>query len=222
VFNVQVHATDSSFPPQTTPATVLPLTVFANTGLISITQQPAPTAAGAPITPSVFVKVTDTTGAVVPGVTVTIAIGNNPSGGTLSGTTSAVSDATGNAVFSNLSIDVPGTGYTLIASATGAGGVASNPFNIFLAPPTALTAALTPSGVALNWNPSISTVSGYNVYRSITSGSGYAKLNVSPVPGLNFTDTAVVSGTTYFYVVTAVALNGTESPFSNQATAIIP
>ena len=222
VFNVQVHATDSSFPPQTTPATVLPLTVFANTGLISITQQPAPTAAGAPITPSVFVKVTDTTGAVVPGVTVTIAIGNNPSGGTLSGTTSAVSDATGNAVFSNLSINVPGTGYTLIASATGAGGVASNPFNIFLAPPTALTAALTPSGVALNWNPSISTVSGYNVYRSITSGSGYAKLNVSPVPGLNFTDTAVVSGTTYFYVVTAVALNGTESPFSNQATAIIP
>ena len=222
VFNVQVQATDSSFPPQTAPSTVLPLTVFANTGLIAITQQPAPTAAGATITPAVFVKLTDLSGAVVPGVTVTIVIGNNPSGGTLSGTTSAVSDATGNAAFPNLSINVPGTGYTLIASATGAGGVATNPFNVFLAAPTALTAAVAANSVALNWNPSISVVSGYNVYRSTTSGSGFVKLNASLVTALNFTDTAVVSGTTYYYVTTAVAVNGTESPFSNQATAVIP
>lgn len=223
VFNVQVRATDSSFPPQTSPAAVLPLTVFANTGLIAIAQQPTLTAAGAAITPAVLVKLTDTTGAVVPGVTVTIAIGNNPAGGTLSGTTSAVSDAVGNAAFPNLSIDVPGTGYTLIASATGAGGVASNPFNIFVAPPTALTAAVVlPGSVALNWNSSISIVSGYNVYRSTTSGSGYVKLNASPVTALNYTDTAVTSGTTYFYVVTAVTVNGIESPFSNQATAVIP
>ena len=223
VFNVPVQATDSSFPPQTTPATVLPLTVFANTGLIVFAQQPTVTAAGAAITPVVLVKLTDLSGAVVPGVTVTIAIGNNPSGGTLSGPTSAVSDATGNAAFPNLRINVPGTGYTLIASATGAGGVASNPFSIFLAPPTALTAAVVlPSSVSLNWNPSISVVSGYNVYRSTTSGGGYVKLNASPVSVLNYTDTAVVSGTTYFYVVTAVGVNGTESPFSNQAIAVIP
>ncbi len=76
--------------------------------------------------------------------------------------------------------------------------------------------------VALNWNASTSTVSGYNVYRSTTSGSGYAKVNSSLVGGLNYTDTTVQNGTTYYYVTTAVDGSGAESTNSNEAQAIIP
>jgi hypothetical protein len=76
--------------------------------------------------------------------------------------------------------------------------------------------------VALSWDASTSTVSGYNVYRSTVSGSGYAKINSSLVPTLAYTDTAVVSGTTYFYVTTAVDSSGNESINSNEVSAPIP
>ena len=76
--------------------------------------------------------------------------------------------------------------------------------------------------VALSWIASTSTVAGYNVYRSTTSGSGYVKLNSSLVTGLTYTDSNVTSGTTYYYVTTAVDSSGNESAFSNQATAVIP
>jgi concanavalin A-like lectin/glucanase superfamily protein len=196
--------------------------VFANTGFISFVQQPTQAAAGAAITPAVKVQLIDASGAVVPGVLVTVAIGNNTGGGTLSGTTTVLSDQVGIATFSNLSIDVPGAGYTLVASAKGAGGAASNAFSISLpAPPTALTAVLAPPGsVTLNWNSSVSQVGGYNVYRSTVSGGPYTKL--STVNSLTFTDGTVAAGQTYFYVVTALSLNNIESVFSNEALAIIP
>jgi fibronectin type 3 domain-containing protein len=76
--------------------------------------------------------------------------------------------------------------------------------------------------VALTWNASTSTVSGYSVYRSTVSGSSYTKINSSLVTTLSYTDSTVQSGTTYFYVTTAVDSAGTESVFSNQATAPIP
>jgi len=76
--------------------------------------------------------------------------------------------------------------------------------------------------VALTWNASTSTVSGYNVYRSTVSGTGYAKLNSSLVSGLAYTDSSVLNGTTYFYVTTAVDSGGKESIYSNQVQAVIP
>jgi Carboxypeptidase regulatory-like domain len=76
--------------------------------------------------------------------------------------------------------------------------------------------------VALTWNASSSAVSGYNIYRSTVSGSGYTKLNSSLISGLGYADTNVVAGTTYFYVATAVDSGGDESADSNQATAVIP
>jgi len=80
----------------------------------------------------------------------------------------------------------------------------------------------TPHTVALNWNASTSTVSGYNIYRSTTSGSGYVKQNSSLVAGVTFTDSSVQNGLTYYYVTTAVDAGGTESVYSNEAQAIIP
>jgi fibronectin type 3 domain-containing protein len=60
------------------------------------------------------------------------------------------------------------------------------------------------------------------VYRSTTNGSGYVKISTSLVSGLAYTDANVTSGTTYYYVTTAVDSSGNESTYSNQATAVIP
>ena len=62
--------------------------------------------------------------------TVSLAIGTNPGGGTLSGTT-AVAAVAGVATFSNLSINNGGTGYTLTASiSTPSLSATSTAFNI--------------------------------------------------------------------------------------------
>ena len=93
--------------------------------------QPSNTAAGSSITPAVTVQVEDANNNVVTTSTaaVAMAIGTNPSGGTLSGTTS-VNAVNGIATFSNLSINKTGTGYALAASSTGLTGATSNAFNI--------------------------------------------------------------------------------------------
>lgn len=81
----------------------------------------------------------------------------------------------------------------------------------------------TPHTVALAWTASTSSVSGYNVYRGTTPSGPYStKLNSSLVGSVQFTDSTVTSGQTYYYVVTAVDSNNVESTFSNQATAVIP
>jgi fibronectin type 3 domain-containing protein len=76
--------------------------------------------------------------------------------------------------------------------------------------------------VALTWNASTSTVAGYNVYRGTVSGGAYAKINSSLVVVLDYTDSNVQSGTTYYYVTTAVNSSGNESVFSNEVSGTIP
>jgi hypothetical protein len=76
--------------------------------------------------------------------------------------------------------------------------------------------------VALSWIASTSTVSGYNVYRSTVSGSSYTKINSSLVAVLNYTDSTVQNGTTYYYVTTAVDSGANESVYSNEVSAPIP
>ena len=76
--------------------------------------------------------------------------------------------------------------------------------------------------VALSWNASTSAVSGYNIYRSTMSGSSYLRINSSLVAGLNYTDSTVQNGTTYYYVTTGVDSTGIESVYSNQVPAAIP
>ena len=74
------------------------------------TEPPSSVVAGA--TFGLTVQVEDSLGNAVSGSTVTIALGNDPGGGTLSGTlTEPVVD--GLAAFTNLSLSQPGTGYTL-------------------------------------------------------------------------------------------------------------
>src|SRR5205807_896017 len=75
-------------------------------------QQPSNTQAGHTINPAVTVQVLDQFNNLVTSDTsnVTVAIGTNPSGGTLSGT-KTVAASGGIATFSTLSIDKTGTGY---------------------------------------------------------------------------------------------------------------
>ena len=80
---------------------------------LTFTQQPGNTAAGTVITPAVVVKVTDSGGNPVSGVT--IALTAQGGVGVLSGATPVATDASGLATFSTLSIDKTGT-YTLQAS----------------------------------------------------------------------------------------------------------
>jgi hypothetical protein len=75
--------------------------------------------------------------------------------------------------------------------------------------------------VSLGWTASSSTVVGYNVYRGSTSGGPYSLVNSSD-PNVTYSDATVQAGQTYFYVVTAVDSQGTESVYSNQAQATVP
>jgi Abnormal spindle-like microcephaly-assoc'd, ASPM-SPD-2-Hydin len=91
------------------------------------------------------------------------------------------------------------------------------------------TASLTGAGVLsgvqhsvdLNWSASTSTVAGYNVYRGSHTGGPYQLISLS-AQLMAFTDSTVQSGTTYYYVVTAVDKSGLESSFSNEAVATVP
>jgi hypothetical protein len=106
------------------------ITPAAASQVVFITQ-PSDTAAGAVITPAVRVAVEDQFGNVVTGNTsnVTVAIGSNPSGGTLSGTLTRAA-VSGVATFNNLSINRAGAGYTLRASDGSLTGSFSSAFNI--------------------------------------------------------------------------------------------
>jgi hypothetical protein len=171
-------------------------------------------------------------------------------GNVLTSTTSAAQNVTitntGNANVTISQVSVTGAGYTVTGGSTpvtltpsqklvlgvqfspaSTGSVAGSISIISNATGSPATVTLSGTGVvqhtvSLSWIASTSTVSGYNVYRSTTSGSGYVKINTSLVSGLAYTDSSVASGTTYYYVTTAVDSSGNESGFSNQATAVIP
>jgi hypothetical protein len=92
-----------------------------------------------------------------------------------------------------------------------------------------ISAALNGSGitstqhsVALAWQPSTSTVTGYNVYRKAQSDTSYAKINSSQDASTGFSDASVQAGTTYNYEVTSVDSAGIESVPSAPVQATIP
>jgi hypothetical protein len=81
-----------------------------------------------------------------------------------------------------------------------------------------------PHKVQLNWaapSGSGQTIVGYNIYRTVTDVSSYALLT-SLDPQTTYSDTGVLSGLTYGYVVTSVDSNGAESAPSNSTRVTIP
>ena len=98
---------------------------------LAFTVQPTATPVAAAITPAVQVTAHDAFGNIVASFagTVTMALGTNTAGGTLTGTL-AVAATGGVATFSNLHIDRAGTGYTLQASSGGFPGATSAAFAV--------------------------------------------------------------------------------------------
>jgi uncharacterized repeat protein (TIGR01451 family) len=155
--------------------------------------QPSNTAVNLAITPAVKVRIFDAANnPTTSTATVSLAIGTNPSGGTLNGTVS-VAAINGTATYSNLSIDKLGVGYTLVASSTGLGAATSTPFNITSPASVSGTktvgGAFTPGGLI-----------SYTV--TLNNNSVSAQLNN---PGNEFTD-VLPSGLT---LVSASASSGT-------------
>lgn len=89
------------------------------------------------------------------------------------------------------------------------------------AAPTGLVATPGDSEITLDWADNTEgDLVGYNIYRSQTSGSGYALLNTSgPIATSDFVDTGLTNGTPYYYVVQAVDLASNSSTDSAEATA---
>jgi len=86
--------------------------------------------------------------------------------------------------------------------------------------PTGLVATAGDEEIGLDWNDnSEGDLGGYNVYRSLTSGGSYSKINGSLVTSSNYTDTGLTNDITYYYVVTAVDLGSNESAYSIEDSA---
>lgn len=97
-----------------------------------ITQHPNPVqVVGQNVTPALRVEARDASGVLVPGFidSVTIAFGVNPSAATLGGTV-RVAAVAGVATLNAWSVSALGSGYTVVASATGLATATSNPFDV--------------------------------------------------------------------------------------------
>ncbi|MDB4889090.1 MAG: hypothetical protein JWL61_945, partial [Gemmatimonadetes bacterium] len=113
-------------------------TAVTPTALV-VTQQPTTAAAGQPISNVVItaqsangITATSFTGAI------SIALGTNTAGATLSGTTT-VNAVAGVATFAGLTLNKTGTGFTLVASSGSLTSATTSPFDITTAPASAIT-----------------------------------------------------------------------------------
>jgi hypothetical protein len=87
------------------------------------------------------------------------------------------------------------------------------------AAPTGLTATPYSGSVILNWaDNSEDDLAGYSIFRSTTSGS-YGAAMATDLSSSDYTDTNVVNGTTYYYVVTATDTNSNDSAQSSEVSA---
>jgi hypothetical protein len=127
-----------------------------------------------------------------------------------------------------VALTLPG-GQMTLALATDTETVAATISADTLNPPTNLQCTGLPSCTVtfltkptLTWTATPDTyATGYQVWRSTTSGSGYTQVaSVTPRTTTTWTDTAVSPLTTYYYVVRSVA-NSWTSAFSNQVQATV-
>ena len=116
---------------------------------LEFVQQPTTAAVNAAIAPPITVRVRDALGNTVTGFNgnVTLALGANPGGATLGGTTSAIVVG-GLATFSTITLSTAATGYTLVASSGGLASATSAAFDISGAVP-GIISWINPSGG--NW-----------------------------------------------------------------------
>jgi hypothetical protein len=168
----------------TPPSTVITVAAGAPSQL-DYDVPPSSITAGGTITPAVTVRIEDAQGNLVTSATtsVSIALAANPGNSTLSGTTTVAATG-GIATFADLSLNRPGTGYTLRASASGLSAVTSAGFNVTTGGATTIAANSSTSltgtvGSAATPRPSVKVtdaqgngVSGVTVTFAVTQGGG--------------------------------------------------
>src|SRR5216117_3177488 len=217
---------------------------------LAFTVQPSNTVAGAAISPAVQVTALDAAGNPVPSFTgsVTVALGTNPGGSTLSGTTT-VAAANGVASFSPLTLDKTGTSYALIATAAGLNQATSSGFNITPGAATQLVFGTQPSttvanrqispavkvraldafgnvatgftdavAIALGSNPGGSTLSGTTAVAAAGGVATFFDLSVNKT-GTGYTLTASASG---FTSVTSTPFDITPGAATQLAFSVQP
>lgn len=181
---------------------------------------PANTLAGQTITPAVTVQIQDGAGHNVSSNNVPVTLALTTGSGTLSGTTTQSTDASGKATFNDLNIDLTGT-KELTASADGIGtGLASGNSGNFIitspAVPTRLGFATPPPALA-------------GLLETFTPQPVIVVLDQFDLPISNATDTVTVSANTGTLLGTATAtangINGratfTDLRMSNQVTVTL-
>jgi hypothetical protein len=126
---------------------------------LGFVQQPTSAVAGVVISPAITVEVLDAfeNRVTTSSASIAMAIGTNPGGGTLSGTTPQTASS-GLATFNNLSINKTGTGYTLVASSGGLTSATSSAFNITPAAAHHLVFSTQP----------VNTAAGTNLFPAVT------------------------------------------------------
>ncbi len=126
---------------------------------------------------------------------------------------------------------VAGTSYYYLVKAVNSAGtsVASNEASYSVpssvpSAPTNLAATLTAGKIALSWtapaNNGGSAITSYSIYRGTASGSE-STTAIGSSTTLSYTDSNVVAGTSYYYLVKAVNSAGT-SVASNEASYSVP
>jgi subtilisin family serine protease/fibronectin type 3 domain-containing protein len=119
------------------------------------------------------------------------------------------------------------TGVSYVVYARDIYGVSSVPAGVSTfadgippAAPTGLTATAGNGSVSLSWAGNTEPdLAGYNLYRSTSAGVQGTKVNTTLIGGTSFTNSGLTNGTTYYYMVTAVDVNGNESAPSVQKSA---
>jgi Cep192 domain 4/HYDIN/CFA65/VesB-like, Ig-like domain len=146
--------------------------------------------------------------------------GTNSSEFLLSGISLPLTLAAGNSTSFTLTFK-PQTSGAATSTASFLSNAANSPATVALSG-SSTAAASEPHSVSLTWSPSTSSVIGYYVYRGTISGGPYAKLNSTVNTSTTYDDASVLSGQTYYYVVTAADSTGEESAYSAQVQAVIP
>ncbi len=184
----------------------------ALTSQLAFSVGPTDTVAGVAISPAVQVTVESSSGSTVPaaGVAITVAISNNPASGTLSGTLTASTNASGVATFAGLAIDVAASGYTLVATSSGLTSATSPAFTVLApslaAPVLGRAASYSVLGTAAT-NGGVTTISGdLGAYSTVTV-TGFPNGTVQGVTDAD--DVASAGADTDFAAAYADALSRT-------------
>lgn len=141
---------------------------------------------------------------------------------TSSGGETTIASTTGTS-YTDMTNLLDGTTYFYVLSALNTGGEGQNSTEVsatplFSPPPTNLIVVTTYFGlVSLVWSPSAGATS-YNIKRSTSTNT---ETTIASTASTGYSDTSVVNGETYYYVVSAVNAGG-ENPTNSQEVSARP